>query len=244
MSRKTLAGKRVAITGGAHGIGRETALAFLAEGADIAIGDMDSGSVRALADHLVRIHGGTVVGLPLDVTDSLGFAGFLTCADRKLGGLDVVVNAADIVPTGGAFLAETEAEADRQIDVNLRAVITGTRLAAARFVEQGHGQIVNIGTAAGVPGALGIAVYTATRHGVVGLGAALDREFAEHGVTVSTVAAGAVCDTEAVADTVVACVARQLGGLITVRRPGAARGAAVREAARRLLGARTPALLG
>ncbi|WP_069160103.1 SDR family NAD(P)-dependent oxidoreductase [Nocardia altamirensis] len=224
MSRKTLAGKRIAITGGAHGIGRETALAFLAEGADVAIGDVDTGSVRAVADQLARSHGGTVVGLPLDVTDSARFASFLTSAERKLGGLDVVVNAADVMPAG-PFLAETEAETDRQIDINLRAVIIGTRLAAERFATQGQGQIVNIGTAAGVTAALGVAVYCATKHGVVGLGAALDQELGELGVTVSTVASGSVEDPEAVADAVVECVVRQRGGLISVPAPHGLRGA-------------------
>lgn len=218
MSRKTLAGKRIAITGGAHGIGRETALAFLAEGADVVIGDVDVGSVRAVADQLARMHGGIVVGLALDVTDSARFASFLGYAERKLGGLDVVVNAADVTPSG-PFLAETEAESDHQIDINLRAVITGTRLAAERFAVRGHGQIVNIGTAAGVTAALGVAVYCATKHGVVGLGAALDHELAERGVTVSTVAAGSITDPVAVADAVVEAVVRQRGGLISVAAP-------------------------
>ncbi|MFI6998102.1 SDR family NAD(P)-dependent oxidoreductase [Nocardia sp. NPDC050175] len=215
MSRKTLAGKRIAITGGAHGIGRETALAFLAEGADIVLGDVDVGAVRAVADQLARSHGGTVIGLALDVTDSARFGSFLTFAERKLGGLDVVVNAADMMPAG-PFLAESEAESDLQIDINLRAVIIGTRLAAERFISQGHGQIVNIGTAAGVPAALGVAVYCATKHGVVGLGAALDLELADKGVTVSTVSSGSLEDPEAVADSVVDCVVHQRGGLISV----------------------------
>lgn len=241
MARRTLAGKRVAITGGAHGLGRETALAFLAEGADVAIGDTDAGSVRAVADQLTRIHGGTVVGLPLDVTDSVRFASFLSGADRKLGGLDVVVNAADVMP-GGPFLAESESETDYQIEVNLRAVITGTRLAAERFIAQGHGQIINIGTAAGVPAALGIAVYSATKHGVIGLGAALDYELARHGLTVSTVTSGSLADSEAVADAVVTCVVRRTGGLITV--PGSrAATANLRATLRRLLRGR-PVLSG
>ncbi|MFI9510284.1 SDR family NAD(P)-dependent oxidoreductase [Nocardia sp. NPDC052566] len=215
MSKKALVGKRVAITGGTHGIGREAALAFLAEGADIAIGDLDPGRVRAVATQLNRIHGGTVFGLALDVTDSGRFAEFLAAADRKLGGLDVVVNAADVSPTE-AFLAETERESDHQIDVNLRAVITGSRLAGARFVAQGHGHIVNIGSAAGVATALGAAVYCATKHAVIGLGTALHRGLAEQGVTVSTVAPGYVTDPEAVADAIVDCVERGRGGLVGV----------------------------
>ncbi|CAM4228816.1 SDR family NAD(P)-dependent oxidoreductase [Nocardia ninae] len=215
MSRKTLTGKRIAITGGAHGIGRETASAFLAEGADLVIGDVDVGAVRAVADQLGRSRDGTVVGLALDVTDSARFGSFLTYAERRLGGLDVVVNAADVMPSG-PFLAESEAESDRQIDINLRAVIIGTRLAAERFASQGHGQIVNIGTVGGVTAALGVAVYCATKHGVVGLGAALDQELSGKGVTVSTVASGSLEDPAAVADSVVECVLHGRGGLISV----------------------------
>ncbi|PXX54581.1 short-subunit dehydrogenase [Nocardia tenerifensis] len=219
MSRKTLAGKRVAITGGAHGIGRETALAFLAQGADVVLGDVDMGAVRTVADQLTRAHKGTAIGLPLDVTDSARFGSFLTFAERRLGGLDVMVNAADVMPSG-PFLAESAAESDRQIDVNLRAVIIGTRLAAERFAGQGQGHVVNIGTAAGVPAALGVAVYCATKHGVVGLGAALDQELSERGVIVSTVASGSLADPAAVADSVVDCVAHRRGGLISVPAPG------------------------
>lgn len=224
MARKTLAGKRVAITGGAHGTGRETALAFLAAGADVVIGDVDVGAVRAAADQLTRSHGGTAIGLALDITDSARFGSFLTCAERKLGGLDVVVNAADVMPSG-PFLAESEAESDLQIDVNLRAVIIGTRLAAERFASQGHGQIVNIGTAAGVTAALGVAVYCATTHGVVGLGAALDQELSGKGVIVSTVASGSLADQEAVADAVIDCVTHRRGGLISVPPAGGLRAA-------------------
>ncbi|MFE9576202.1 SDR family NAD(P)-dependent oxidoreductase [Nocardia sp. NPDC006044] len=222
MSRKTLAGKRVAITGGAHGIGRETALAFLTAGADVVLGDVDVGAVRAAAEQLGRSHGGTVIGLALDVTDGARFGSFLTCAERKLDGLDVVVNAADVLPAG-LFRANSEAEPDLRIDVDLRAVTIGTRMAAERFAGRGHGQVVNIGTAAGVTAALGVAVYCATRHGVAGLGAALDQELSGTGVILSTVAPGSHADHEAVADAVVDCVRHRRGGLINVPPAGALR---------------------
>ncbi|MEV0292723.1 SDR family NAD(P)-dependent oxidoreductase [Nocardia sp. NPDC050710] len=215
MPRKTLVGTRVAITGGTYGIGKETALAFLAAGADVAIGDADAGKVRAITVQLNRIHRGNMVGLPVDVTDCARFAEFLDAAEYRLGGLDVVVNAADIEPTE-SFLMETEWDSNRQIDTNLRAVITGSRIAGIRFVEQGHGHIVNIGSAIGVTAALGAAVYSATKHAVVGLGTALHRGLAEQGVTVSTIAPGYAPDPDMVADTIVDCVAHRRGGLVVV----------------------------
>lgn len=240
MPRKTLVGTRVAITGGTYGIGKEAALAFLAAGADVAIGDADTGKVRAITAQLNRIHGADAVGLPVEVTDGVCFAEFLATAERRLGGLDVVVNATDIEPTG-SFLAESDHESNRQIDINLRAVITGSRLAGMRFVQQGHGHIVNIGSAIGVTAALGAAVYCATKHAVVGLGTALHRGLAEQGVLVSTIAPGYAPDPEAVADAIVDCVEHRRGGLVVVPPTGWFRTAMpdpaqLRQTMRRMLG--------
>ncbi|MCP2287711.1 Short-chain dehydrogenase [Nocardia amikacinitolerans] len=240
MSKKTLVGKRVAITGGAHGVGREIALAFLAAGADVALGDCDTGRARAVAEQFARMHGGTAVGLALDTADSARFAEFLARAERKLGGLDVVVNAADTAPSG-SFLSESEIESDHQIDVNLRAVITGSRLAGRRFVEQGHGHIVNIGSAVGVTAALGAAVYSATKHAVVGLGTALHRGLAEQGVLVSTIAPGYAPAPELVADAIVDCVEHRRSGLVVVPPDGWLRSAVpdrirLRRTLRRMVG--------
>lgn len=215
MPRKTLVGTRVAITGATFGIGKEAALAFLAAGADVAVGDTDAGKVRAITSQLNRIHDADTVGLHFEVTDAVQFAEFLETAERRLGGLDVLVNAANVEPTGSFFM-EAEHDTDRQIDTNLRAVITGSRLAGTRFVEQGHGHIVNIGSAIGVTAALGAAVYSATKHAVVGLGTALHRGLAEQGVLVSTIAPGYAPDSEAVADAIVDCVEHRRAGLVVV----------------------------
>lgn len=184
-------GKRVAITGGARGIGRSTAEALLAAGARVAIGDIDAELVQKTAAALRAQFGVVVPGLPLDVTDRGSYDEFLTLAGIELGGLDVVINNAGIMPTG-RFLDESDAVTDRQIDINVRGVIIGSKLAAARFTEQGHGHIVNLGSVVGIEGAPGIAVYSATKHAVVGLGSVLRQELAGTGVVVSTIAPGFV----------------------------------------------------
>ncbi|MFD6881852.1 SDR family oxidoreductase [Rhodococcus sp. NPDC060084] len=184
-------GKRVAITGGARGIGRSTAEALLRAGAQVVIGDIDTALVEETAAALTARFGSTVLGLPLDVTDRGSFEQFLDLAAIELGGLDVVVNNAGIMPTG-RFLDESDAVSDRQIDINVRGVIIGCKLAAARFTEQGHGHIVNLGSIVGIEGAPGIAVYSATKHAVIGLGSVLRQELAGSGVTVSTIAPGFV----------------------------------------------------
>ncbi|WP_413768565.1 SDR family oxidoreductase [Rhodococcus pyridinivorans] len=184
-------GKRVVITGGARGIGQATAEALVAAGARVAIGDIDKDLVQDTAARIGARFGTTVLGLPLDVTDRGSFDEFLSLAHMEFGGIDVLVNNAGIMPTG-AFLDETDTVTDRQIDVNVRGVILGSKLAAARFTEQGYGHIVNLGSVVGIEGAPGLAVYSATKHAVIGLGSVLRQELAGSNIVVSTIAPGFV----------------------------------------------------
>lgn len=187
----SLKGSVVSITGGARGIGRATADAFLAAGAKVAIGDIDAEQVDKTAAELRAQRGAQVIGLHLDVTNRASFKDFLDATESTLGTLDVLVNNAGIMPTG-RFLDEADTMTDRMIDINLRGVITGARLAAARFAERGSGSIVNIASLAGVQGFAGLATYCATKHAVVGFSEALHRELRNSGVGVSTVLPGVV----------------------------------------------------
>lgn len=182
----TAAKKHIAITGGAQGIGAATARRFAEKGHSVAIGDIDAELALKTAALIAADTGATVVGLPLDVTDSKAFARFLKESEAELGGLDALVNNAGIMPTG-RFLGETEGVSDRQIDINLRAVVVGSKLAGEKFGARGHGQIVNVASIVGLASAPGIAVYSATKFAVVGLGQAITQELGELGVTVTTV---------------------------------------------------------
>lgn len=180
--------RKVAITGGARGIGRTTAAVFQSAGAEVVIGDLDGDQCRDVAAQL----GPAVTGLPLNVADPASFADFLDNASAAMGGLDVLVNNAGIMPTG-AFLDEDEAMTDRMIAVNLRGVITGTRLAAARFQQnRQEGSIVNVASLAGLFGAPAIATYTATKAAVVMLTESLAKEFSGTGIHVAMVLPGVV----------------------------------------------------
>src|SRR5262249_59390661 len=124
-------------------------------------------------------------GLPLDVTDPDSFASFLDAA-AELGPLDVIVNNAGIMPVG-AFAQEDPAVTRRQVEINLIAVMTGTRLALDRMLPRGRGHIVNIASAAGRVAVPGEAVYTATKHAVVGFDEALRVELKGTGIEGTTV---------------------------------------------------------
>lgn len=179
---RSLAGKVVAITGGARGIGRATAAALLAKGAKVALGDLD----LALTERTAAELDGEVVALQLDVTDPSSFARFLDEAEERLGPLDVLVNNAGIMLLG-PFTEESDAATARQIDVNLRGVITGSKLALARFLPRRTGHLVNVASTAGKAGIPGGATYSATKHAVVGLTEAIRGELRGSGVETSVV---------------------------------------------------------
>jgi NAD(P)-dependent dehydrogenase (short-subunit alcohol dehydrogenase family) len=174
MARKaprSIAGRVVAITGGARGIGRATAQALIAEGARVAIGDIDA----PLAEQTAHELGAGTLGLALDVTDRASFDAFLTEVESRLGPLDVLVNNAGIMPIG-PFVSETDVTAERIIDINVHGVIIGSKLALERFLPRNHGHLVNVASVAGKLGFPGGATYSASKHAVVGLSEAIRGE--------------------------------------------------------------------
>jgi NAD(P)-dependent dehydrogenase (short-subunit alcohol dehydrogenase family) len=177
--RRSLSGKVVAITGGARGIGKATATALVRKGCRVAIGDLD----LALAEETASGLGGGTIALPLDVTDRASFESFLDETERQLGALDAVINNAGIMPVT-PFADEKPDSVRRQVDINLHGVITGTQLAIERLRPRGSGYIVNIASQAGKAGIPGIATYSATKHGVVGLSEAVRAELRGSGVEV------------------------------------------------------------
>jgi NADP-dependent 3-hydroxy acid dehydrogenase YdfG len=179
---RSLAGQIVAITGGARGIGRATAAALITQGARVAIGDIEA----PLAERTARELGGGTIGLPLDVTDRASFDAFLRDVEARLGPLDVLINNAGIMPIG-PFVSESDATAQRMIDINLHGVIFGSKLALERFIPRGRGHLVNIASAAGKAGFPGGATYCATKHAVVGLSEAIRAEVRDSNIDVSVV---------------------------------------------------------
>jgi NAD(P)-dependent dehydrogenase (short-subunit alcohol dehydrogenase family) len=180
--RTSPTGKVVVITGGARGIGLATARALSACGARVIIGDLDDDGTRRAAKEI----GGSTVGMQLDVTDHAGYTAFLDEVERTVGPIDILINNAGIMPL--AMLDEESDEAThRQLEINLAAVIHGTREAVKRMKPRGRGHIINIASVAGKVGAPGAATYCATKHAVVGLSEAVRAELRGTGVEVSCV---------------------------------------------------------
>ncbi len=165
-------GVPVAVTGGAHGIGRAIAEHFARAGAAVTIGDLDGEAARKLASEL----GAGAIGLALDVADSEGFAMFLDAAERSHGPLGVMVNNAG-VDWVGPFHEEPDQVSRRELDINLMGTILGSRLALQRMLQRNQGHVVNIASGVGRVPLPGSAVYSATKHGIVGLTESLRLEY-------------------------------------------------------------------
>jgi NADP-dependent 3-hydroxy acid dehydrogenase YdfG len=187
---RSLAGKVVAITGGARGIGEATARSFVREGAQVAIGDLD----LELAEKTAATLGGGTIALELDVTDRDSFASFISQVEERLGPVDVLVNNAGIMPLG-PFVEETDATAQRMIDINIHGVIYGMKLVLPSMMRRNTGHIVNVASQAGKGGFPGGATYCGTKHAVVGISEAVRAEVRDTDIELSCVMP-AVVNTE------------------------------------------------
>ncbi len=177
------AGKLVAVTGAAQGIGLAVAKALVASGASVALGDLDAGLAAAGAARL----GAAARGFPLDVTDRDSFAAFLEEAERHFGRpLDVLVNNAGVMWVG-PFADEPEPALAHQLAVNLTGVLNGVRLAAPGMVARGSGHVITVASAASVLPVAGEATYSASKHAVLGYCSAVRHELRGSGVEVSVV---------------------------------------------------------
>jgi len=179
---RELAEKVVVVTGGGRGIGAATARALGRQGARVALADLDGDLAAEVAAEVG--HGS--IGRAVDVTDHAAYAAFLDEVERLLGPIDVLINNAGIMLVSD-FEHASAASIARQLEINLHAVIFGSQQAIRRMRPRGRGHLVNVASAAGKGGFPGIATYSATKFGVVGLTEALSRELHGSGIDVSCV---------------------------------------------------------
>jgi len=177
-----VAGLSVVVTGAGNGIGRAVAGSFVRAGARVVIADIDGAAAESAAESL----GSAALGRRLDVTDRQAFAELLDAAEERHGPLDVVVNNAGI-DWIGPFHEEPDEVSRREIEVNLFGTIIGSRLALQRMLPRRRGHLVNVASGAGRVPLPGSAVYSATKHGVVGLTESLRLEYQDSGVRFSVV---------------------------------------------------------
>jgi len=183
-----LKGKVALITGAAQGIGRTIALKLAANGADVAVSDLNLERLNETAKEISDI-GRHVITIRANVSDLKDAEEMIEETVTKLGGIQILVNNAGITKDG-LLLRMKEEDWDAVLSVNLKGVFNCTKAAVRHMSKERYGRIVNIASIVGEMGNAGQANYSASKAGVIGFTKTVAREFAARNITCNAIAPG------------------------------------------------------
>lgn len=183
-----LAGKSALITGSARGIGRGFAETYLAEGATVAIADINMEAAQATAAEL----GDGAYAVQLDVSDQASIDAAIAAVVAKSGKLDILINNAALFDAAQT-VDITRASFDKLYAVNVAGTLFTMQAAAKQMIAQGHGgKIINMASQAGRRGESLVLVYCSTKAAVISMTQSAGLNLIEHGINVNAIAPGVV----------------------------------------------------
>jgi NAD(P)-dependent dehydrogenase (short-subunit alcohol dehydrogenase family) len=183
-----LTGRVAVITGGASGLGAATAQHFVAEGAQVVLGDIQD----ALGEKVAEDLGAAAAYRHCDVTREEDVAALLDAAMEMHGAVDIMLNSAGVVGARGPIASTAAEEFARTIDIHVNGCFFGIKHAARIMLPRERGSIINLASVAGVHGGLGPHAYTAAKHAVVGLTKNVAAELCRHRIRVNCIAPGSI----------------------------------------------------
>ncbi len=188
--RGRLTGKVALITGAGRGIGRGIALRFAREGATVGVADIQASDCEIVAAEITAA-GGQSIALPVDITDESQVNHAVETLTARFGDCNVLVNNAAVMPSGN--LHETSVtDFDRCIAVNLRGAFLVSRAVMPGMLAAGQGSIIHMASVTGILGLPGLAIYSATKGGLIALARAMSTDYARYGIRVNSVSPGTI----------------------------------------------------
>lgn len=183
-------GRKALVTGGGSGLGRECALLFAKNGADVLVADLLPERCEAVASE-VRAFGVNAIAFPVDVTDYAQVEAMYKKIVQEWGTVDFVVNSAGVCLTE-ELTKQSLKDIDLSIDVNIKGTIYSCREALAIMRKNKYGKIVNMSSIAAKACLGGFSVYSATKSAVLAATACLGREAALDNVNVNCICPGII----------------------------------------------------
>ena len=183
-----LAGKSALITGAARGIGYHFAKTFAAEGARVALGDIDIDRARTAAGEI----GDAAIAIEMDVTRQESIDAAVAEADASFGGIDILVNNAAVF-TAAPIAEIARDDYQKLFDINVAGTLFTMQAVARQMIERGTGgKIINMASQAGRRGEPLVAVYCATKAAVISLTQSAGLNLIERGINVNAISPGVV----------------------------------------------------
>ena len=184
-----LAGKIALVTGASSGIGAAAAEVLASAGATVVVAARRVDRLEALV-HQIESRGGKAFALPGDVTDEQTAQGLVTGTVSRFGRLDILVNSAGVIDSGGVENADM-ARYRRVVDINLLGSLYTCHAAIGPMRAQGGGDIINISSTAGRRAAALFNAYAASKFGLTGMTEAMRQEVGRYGIRVCIIEPGA-----------------------------------------------------